>query len=311
MKNEPFVSVVVATYNRKDLLAGCIDALINQSYPKDKYEVIIVDDGSTDGTKELLEKYSIDQSKLKTFWQKNRGVAAARNLGIKNAKGEIVCFTDDDCVTDKDRIRNLVDAYNDDKIGGVGGRILGYNPNSLLEKYAENVGNFNQEKLIENENFIVAANSSYRKDILDSIKGFDDEFQFSDDMDISIRVKLKGFSLKYAPEAIVYHRHRTTLKGLFKQWYGYGRGYSLRHKKYTKDFNALPLLAFYLRRILFKIFTLPLKLLKATFGTDKKYHFAEAFLDIIVLNSYLLGSLIEIYFGIQYKGEKYDKKLEF
>ena len=102
MNDTPQVSVVLATYNRKELLKECLESLFNQTYPKDRYEIIVVNDGSTDGTEEVLKEYAKKAPCIfKCFSQENKGVAAAMNLGIKNAEGDIVCFTADDCIADE------------------------------------------------------------------------------------------------------------------------------------------------------------------------------------------------------------------
>ena len=111
------VSVVIPTYNRKERLKDTLESLFHQTIPKDQYEIIVVDDGSSDGTEELVQvMIKTSPCSLRYFKQKNQGQAAARNLGIKNAVAEIIGFTDDDCIVDAGWIQKAAD-YFKGKIG--------------------------------------------------------------------------------------------------------------------------------------------------------------------------------------------------
>jgi len=111
----------VHTTEKKDLVEDCINSLLKLNYPKDKYEIIFVDDGSTDGTYEILNKYPIKVIHNK----RNLGLYASKNIGIRKSKGEIIAVTDDDCVVDKNWLKNIILTYDEDaKIGSVGGVVL-------------------------------------------------------------------------------------------------------------------------------------------------------------------------------------------
>jgi glycosyltransferase involved in cell wall biosynthesis len=147
--NIPFVTVLIPTFNRKEALKGCLESLFIQTYPRDKFEIIVVNDGSTDGTENLLEEYEKKAPcKLKWYNQSNSGIGAARNLGIKKSVGEILCFIDDDCIADKNWIKNMVNCFSDNKIGGIGGKIVARKVETIAEKYAEEKRILNQEKFI-------------------------------------------------------------------------------------------------------------------------------------------------------------------
>src|SRR4051794_25606038 len=97
----PAVSVVIPTYNRGPFLERTIRSLVGQSYPADKLEVIVVDDGSMDGTGQILERCQETSACLRVLRQAKHGPATARNLGIQQSHGEIILFMDDDCVADE------------------------------------------------------------------------------------------------------------------------------------------------------------------------------------------------------------------
>lgn len=103
--NEKTVTVVIPTYNAERTLGKTIEACLNQDYPKEKLEVIVVDDGSTDNTAQIVKRYPV-----RYIFQEKGGPAKARNTGWKNAKGEIICFTDADCIPPKDWVEKF---YND------------------------------------------------------------------------------------------------------------------------------------------------------------------------------------------------------
>ena len=310
MIDEPFVSVVIPTYNRKEMLEECLESLFNQNYPKDKYEIIVVNDGSDDGTTEVLEEYEERAPcEFKWFSQENKGAPDAINLAITNSKGEIICFTDDDCVADRNWIRNLIKGYEDGSVGGVGGRIIAYRLKNLIEKYSEERG-FLKPKNV-NQLFFPTANVSYRKDVLDTIGQIDRTLKISYDVDIGLRIILAGYKIRYSSDAIVYHNHRSSFKSLIKQVYGYGVGQAMLHKKYTKNFYPGQRILKLCARLILKIVTVPVKLLRVFYAEDKKLSLVEPFLDIATIAALLLGTAKETYFGREYKGQKYNKKLEF
>jgi len=297
------VSVVFATYNRKEMLKECLDSLCNQTYPKDKYEIIVVNDGSTDGTEEVLREYEEKAPcKFRWFTQKNQGVAAALNHGIKKAIGEIICFTGDDCIADEKWIKELVKALDDEKIGGVGGRIEAYNPETLVEKYGGKI--VNQEANINV--FVLTGSSLFRKNVIEKIGGFDENLRRCEDIDFGIRIKLEGYELKYAPKAIVYHRHRCTFRGLIKQHYEYGIGMAMLNKKYINAFHLryhIPVLTFRIIRSIASIGCL-------LFIKNRKNYLLENFFQIIISASTLAG-LVKGKLCEKYPGTKVNNRIEF
>lgn len=301
-KNKPLVDVIVPTYNRVDKLRECLDSLLEQDYPPSNYSIIVVDDGSSDGTKELLDQYSRANENMTYFTQKNKGSYSARNLGISNSQGEIVCLLDDDCVAEKDWIMSHVKGYTSPDIGGVGGKIIGYSPRTQIEKYVEKNKLFDQENMMKI--FLVTANASYRRKVFEQIGGFDDNFRSGGDADMGIRTLHAGFKLVYGPDAVVNHKHRSTLRQLLRQHYIYGKGYCLLHKKYPHYFSPYKRIFRFGRRIFFKTLTLPLKTLRMLATTEWRLSFIEPVVDVLLLSSEILGISRELISGRVYPGEK-------
>ena len=306
MSIRPFVSVVVSTYNRKEMLKECLDSLFNQTYPKERYEIIVVNDGSTDGTEEVLNEYAkrAPPCKFRFFTQRNRGLSVARNVGIKKAEGEIICFTDDDCIADKYWIENLVKGFNDETVGGVGGKVITHNPKTWIEKNLE----INQREYIKIYSFFVGGNMAFRKSVLNEIDGFDPLFRFgADDNDICIRVRLKGYELKYAPDAVIYFRHRSTLRDLIKQQYSYGIGCSRLGKKYP-EFPLRGFAFFLIIKVMWNTILLPVRVMSVD---NRKDYIIDGFLNIIRGVAYVTG-IIKGYLFERYPKEKViNEKLDF
>jgi GT2 family glycosyltransferase len=310
MEKLPFVSVVVATYNRKKMLGDCINSLFNQTYPKEEYEVIIINDGSTDGTEDTLIEYAKRAPcGFKWFTQDNSGQTVAFNLGIKNSTGEVVCITGDDCIMDTACIQNLIRGYDRKEVGAVGGRILGMKTDGFVENYTEKSRMFSQEDFIYH--FIVGGNSSYRKSVLDEIKGFDEFFRHGQDTEICMRIRLKGYSLRYLPESIVYHKHKATVCDILGQFYRYERTYSRLHKKYPRNFNFNKRVSSLGLRLMRKGIITPYKVLKSLFTDNMVDYISEHLMDIASLTYMIWGNIDETIFGESYPGEKIDIKLEF
>jgi len=311
MEKQPFVSVVIPTYNRGVLLRECLNSLLSQTYPQDSYEIIVVDDGSTDTTQYVLEEYSKNE-KVGFSWvsQPNQGCGIARQTGVKKARGEILCFTDDDCTPTKDWIYSIVKCFkSDDNIGGVGGKIIAFKPNSIIERYARKNQFFNQEL---HTGYFITANASYKKIILDKVGGFDPYMLLCEDLDLSIQTQLLGYSLKYCPEAIVYHKHRSSLRNLAKQMFGYGISFSRLHNKYPRAFNILSRGFLMSRRFFMAIILLPLKMIKnMLIERDKILAVVEPFIDVLVLSSHLSGTFYDFLFGEKYPGKIIYDELKF
>lgn len=225
------VSVVFATHKRFDLFVKCVESLLNQDYQK-PYEVIAVHDGCDHGYDAQKIKKLEEGGVFKFFAQSKGGAAAARNYAIKQSSGEYILAIDDDCVTDKSWIAEMVSFLDNHKeCPAVGGQVLPANANTFIEKYIALRGLLRRPpkdkygKIIT----IVTANAAYRRECLQKIGFFSSVFKQrgigygGEDMDVAFKLKQFG-DLGYNQHAQVSHFHRSTFRQLAKQYFMYGRG---------------------------------------------------------------------------------------
>jgi glycosyltransferase involved in cell wall biosynthesis len=233
---QPKVSVVVATYNGDRTLKACLDSLQRLNYPD--YEIILVDDGSTDQTREIASRYS---GVLYFRHEKNFGLSVARNTGILAATGEIIAFTDSDCRADEDWLYYLVaDLLNSDFAGIGGPNLLPPEDSSVAAAVMASPGGPAHVMLTDRQaEHIPGCNMAFYKWALDEIGGFDPIFtRAGDDVDVCWRLQQAGHKIGFSPAAFVWHYRRSTIKAYLKQQRGYGEAEALLQRKHPENFNA-------------------------------------------------------------------------
>ncbi len=246
----PHVSVIVAVYNGEDTIGRCIESLLEQDYPPDKFEVIVVENGSSDNTAQVASAYPI-----KFIQSPYKGKQPALNLGIEQSTADIIAMTDADCIAEKDWLKYLVEPYRDPEIGGVGGIIQSYNYSgrNIIEQFSADYNPLVNYVSGKNEFLphLYGANCSYRRELLNQIGNYDTRLPISDDVDTCWRLQLvTGKKVVYAPEAVINHHHRSTRNGLARQYYHYGYGEILLDILYGKYPDYPRTLSFQVWRIL-------------------------------------------------------------
>jgi glycosyltransferase involved in cell wall biosynthesis len=227
------VSVVVPTHNRKSDLEVCLEALFRQTYPADQFEILVADDGSSDGTQGLVERYSSRPGpSIRWLGEPRKGPSAARNRGIRNAEGEWIAMTDDDCLPEPDWLRYLCDAMEAHREWvGCGGRIIRRN-DSPISRFIDDCRAMDHATYKGEVFYLVTANAIYRKSVLDEVGGFEESIDWpgGEDPDLSHRIKENGYHMGIETRAVIRHKHRDTLSGLYRMFKNHGRGDAARYK---------------------------------------------------------------------------------
>lgn len=217
-------SVIVPAYNASKTIEACLNALIHQSVHTMDYEVIVVDDGSTDNTSEIVKRFPV-----KYIRQPNRGPASARNLGARKASGEIILFTDSDCVPARNWMEEMViPFYNADVIAVKGAYKT--SQKSLTARFAqmEFEERFEMLKKADSIDMVDTYSAAFRIGIFWKAGGFDESFPVAnnEDTDLSYKLSKLRYKMVFNPKAIVYHlNHPDSLKRYvrLKFWRGYWR----------------------------------------------------------------------------------------
>jgi len=209
----PLVSVIIPTYHDWDRLQLCIDALKRQSYPADKFEVIIVNNDPDDVPPDL----NLNNNFFFTTESKC-GSYAARNAGIKISRGEVLAFTDSDCIPDKKWIENAVSSLSSEYPRIAGGITLFFSGNYLtIAEIYEKAHAFPQAKHVNQDDFGATANMITYRSVFDMVGYFDESLFSGGDLEWGQRAASHGFQIKYLENTIVYHPARKNLQEILNK----------------------------------------------------------------------------------------------
>jgi cellulose synthase/poly-beta-1,6-N-acetylglucosamine synthase-like glycosyltransferase len=236
----PPVSVVVPIYNGEKDLPDLLECLRQQTYPRHQVEYLLVDNNSRDRTGEILANAAAssqaDPSAIKLYALNQNQIQssyAARNTGIQSATGQIIAFTDADCRPKPDWLANLIQPFMTETVGIVAGEVVAFTGKTILEKYADRQETLSQKHTLGHAfcPYGQTANLAIRRCIFTEIGLFRPYLTTGGDADICWRI-LRGtnWQIKFAPLALVEHRHRSTLRQLKNQWRRYGESNRYLHE---------------------------------------------------------------------------------
>jgi len=231
----PKVSVIVPVKNGAAHIGELLDSLVHVDYDRDMLEIIVVDGNSTDNTREIVSQYPV-----KLLLEERPGLNAARNTGIKNSSGEIVAFTDADCIIPKDWVSKIVDNFRDPQVGCVGGSVIGYY-DGFLSRYSDEsfipvMRIFRKREVLDSvkppQKYPAGCNMAFKREALEKVGLFDESIKYGFDEDELVeRICRGGYKMVLDPNVLVRHKHRPALKELLKQNFNYGRGLGLMLRK--------------------------------------------------------------------------------
>ena len=211
------VSIIIPTFNGALRIGNCLDALLNQVAVRN-VEILVVDDGSTDDTANVIEGYP----NVHLISQANAGPAAARNRGAQSARGVIILFTDDDCVPMPDWLDAMLAPFNNPEVVGAKG-IYRTHQTRLMARFVqiEYEDRYRMMAGLPSIDFIDTYSAAFRRDCFLEMGGYDTSFPVAcaEDIELSYRMSAQGWKMTFAPEAIVYHTHPDTFWRYLKKKY--------------------------------------------------------------------------------------------
>jgi GT2 family glycosyltransferase len=230
----PRISVVICTFNGARTIAGCLAGTKHLDYPD--YEVIVVNDGSTDSTPEIARQFP-----CRLISTENFGLSNARNVGGENATGEIIAYLDDDATPDPHWLQFLANAFCNTDHAAIGGPNVAPSGVCAIAQCVDNAPGGPTHVLLDDElaEHLPGCNMAVRKWCFEAIGGFDSTFRVAgDDVDFCWRLQERGWTLGFAPGAVVLHHRRSSVSGFWRQQKGYGKAEALLEKKWPEKFNS-------------------------------------------------------------------------
>ena len=231
----PRISVVVCSHNGARTIGECLEAVAAADYPS--YEVVVVDDGSTDGTGDIARAHG-----ARVISTENRGLSSARNTGARAATGEIVSFLDDDAYPDPDWLRHMATTFRGTDHAAVGGPNLSPPGDGATAQCVDSVPGNPIHVLLSDTvaEHVPGCNMSVRRAALLDIGGFDTRFRIAgDDVDVCWRLQERGWTIGFSPAAMVWHHRRPDVRSFLRQQRNYGRAEAMLERKWPEKYNAL------------------------------------------------------------------------
>ncbi|TRO46711.1 glycosyltransferase [Candidatus Bathyarchaeota archaeon] len=229
--DDPSIAILVPVRNMARTVRDLLDSLMKLDYDEGKLEIVFVDGNSTDGTREIIGEYPVQ-----LIDEEGKGLNAARNTGIKYSKGEILAYTDGDCIVPPNWVKGIARNFKDPGVSFVGGMVKGYDVGDFISTYMDETffqvkPNFNGRHKVNTLylfNFPAGCNMAFRRVALEKIDFFDERIDHGfDDLLPVEKLSDRGFSLVLDTDVMVLHQHRTKARELLKQHYNYGRGGAL------------------------------------------------------------------------------------
>lgn len=222
MLEQPFCSIVIPAFNEEKHIEECLIALKNQVYPENKFEIVVIDNGSSDNTRDIAEVYAD-----KVIYFPNGNVGGVRNHGFKNSSGEVVIFIDSDCVTDETWLERAVQMYALEPHTVLGGIYVCRKSPNWIEKYW--FLETGKDRVLENS--LLGGCIIISRENFESVGGFREEMSSGEDSALTKDLRNQGIAVKITPLLKVTHLgNPTTIKAFLKRQSWHAESY-LSNKK--------------------------------------------------------------------------------
>jgi len=235
-KFEPDVTILIPVKNVAKYIDECLDALMNQDYPKNRFEVWVLDNNSTDGTQEIINQYPKDRVKI--FQVGVDSPPIKYNKILPMVKSDLVGFVDGDANVDKYWLKKVVEALNDPRVAGASGVIFTANTDKLIPRLIGYELQDRYERLPKEIKRVATMHVVYKRKVLEEIGGFSEKLKTGYDCELGYRINDARYKIIFAPDAKVWHNHRENIWAYFKQQYEYGKFALPRYIKVPKNIKG-------------------------------------------------------------------------
>ena len=294
-KNNIFISIIIPAYNDPIRIKKLLNTLIDQNYPKEKYEIIVVDNNSTDNTLDIIKKIAENNNKIKIKVLSENNIQssyAARNKGVKNTKGKLIVFVDSDEWVERDFLSKIYNRYKKNSFYYLGFKvIITTNKNNVFEKF-DSLFAFNVKGYIEKSYFAPTCALIVEKSVFDKIGYFNENLVSSGDFEFGNRIQKAGIKQCYDKNIQIYHPARSSFKSFLSKYKRIGKG-KAQLKKYNRDlYNSFVNLRYFLPsspwRVFVKIYNSKQKInQKISIFDFFAIYFLYCFVKLIKISSFL------------------------
>ena len=241
-RDYPKVSVIIPVRDQPEDIAECLQSLTQLNYPEDRLEVLVVDDGSLHSLAGVTEPFKVNLIRL----AESQGAAEGRNIGARNARGDILAFLDADCIAEKDWLRELIPFFQAEGVGAAGGFVAGYYRERYLDRYEEVASplNMGQRLIFELDDrstfYVPTCNLLVDRHVFNETGGFKRGLHLGEDVDFCWRMRRLGYNLLYVPSGRVAHKHRRRLPEMLKRRSQYGTSEAGLYRAHPDKRKRLP-----------------------------------------------------------------------
>lgn len=237
----PMISLMVPCYNEEDNVEGVLNSILSADYPKDKLEIIVIDDGSTDNTLKIARQFQEKHEQIQVLHKENGGKHTALNLALTKTKGEIVGCVDADCYIEKNALKTMLRYFETPNVAAVVATIKILRPDSILQgiQYAEYLISAFLKKMLSFLGSIIVTPgplSLFKREIFDIVGPYK-AAHMTEDLEMALRLQSRNLKIAHSVESIVYTQGQSSLKGLCKQRLRWRRGFLLNLKDYPHLLN--------------------------------------------------------------------------
>lgn len=233
------LSVLIATYNRRELLEQCLSYLIDKSEQLPDEVIIVV--GGRDGSDKVVRQYQKKHELVKLVEVQNKSLGDSQNKGLPHCTGDIIATLDDDAFVFSNWTAMVKQAHCEHpQAGCIGGRIINLFPNNLTARLESHIGLPYDKKEGFYTRTVAGVSCTYKRKVMKRVGYFDDSLPAGMDSDYNWRILKAGYQVWFDPRIKMYHRNRTKLRDFLRQQIWYGRGYYLVRKKNPDLYSAYP-----------------------------------------------------------------------